>query len=56
MIKPETVKELVDCLEWYVENDDTNNYPNNEFWIDGLERARKALEIYNSEVITDKHT
>lgn len=50
-MEKDIVQELVECLEWYVENDDTNNYPNNEFWIEGLERARRALERYHAEEI-----
>lgn len=56
MIKPEIVQEIAECLEWYVENDDTNNCPDNEFWIEGLERARKALENYHAEAIAEKLT
>jgi len=53
-IKKEVIAEIVNCLEWYVENDDTNNFPSNEFWLDGLERARRALQEYHEEEIAEK--
>jgi hypothetical protein len=37
--------ELLKCLRWYVENDETNEAdPENEYWIDGKNRAKQALE------------
>lgn len=31
---------LLECLQWYVDNDDTNNIATNQYWLDGLERAK----------------
>ena len=50
----ELIQEIVECLEWYVENDDTNNIPDNEYWLSNLERARKALESYHDSSIEEK--
>lgn len=42
-------KEIISCLEWYVENDDTNiGQEGNEFWEQGLYRALKALKEVGS--------
>ncbi|QQP96519.1 hypothetical protein [Lysobacter enzymogenes] len=35
--------ELYAALAWYVENDDTNEEPENGFWLDGRDRAKAAL-------------
>ena len=41
----ELVDKLVESLEWYVKNDDVNEgQPGNEFWVEGLNRARRLLE------------
>lgn len=38
-------EKLVECLKWYVENDDTNiGQEGNEFWEDGLNKANALLE------------
>jgi hypothetical protein len=35
---------LREALQWYVDNDDTNEAdPENAFWIEGRDRARAAL-------------
>ena len=37
--------ELLGALKWYVENDDVNEGdPENEFWTNGLNRARAAID------------
>lgn len=37
---------LLEALQWYVENDDTNiGQPGNEFWELGLERGRAAIAL-----------
>jgi hypothetical protein len=35
--------ELLEALRWYVENDDTNEHADNEFWLKGRDNARAAL-------------
>lgn len=41
----ELVEKLSQALQWYVDNDDVNeNDPGNQFWIEGLQRARRLLE------------
>lgn len=53
----EKLKEALDIITWFIENDETNegDYPMREygglswndingFWIDGLNRARKFVE------------
>lgn len=43
----ETLKKVVQCLEWYVQEDDTNLYgeweEKNAYWIAGQNRAIAAL-------------
>jgi hypothetical protein len=43
------IKELRECLEWMISEDDTMDIPNNEYWIGGLERSRKAVAEANGE-------
>lgn len=39
------MNEVVMCLTWYINNDDTNeNDESNQYWLDGKQRAEKALE------------
>jgi hypothetical protein len=55
--QPELIKELIECLQWFVDNDDTNEGDEpleylqgqtwndvNAFWLEGLNRARSVLE------------
>ena len=35
--------ELVEALRWYVDTDEVDEIEGNEFWLDGRDRARKAL-------------
>lgn len=37
------------ALEWFIENDDTNDTLENEFWIEGLESGRKIVAKINNE-------
>jgi ribosomal 30S subunit maturation factor RimM len=37
------IEELLDCLLWYVENDDTNDTEHNEFYIAGMNRAKAVI-------------
>ena len=39
----ELEKELIENLEFFIENDDTWDIESNGFWINGLERAKKAV-------------
>lgn len=39
---PDTA-ELIKCLEWMIANDETNDIPSNGYWIEGLERAKRAV-------------
>jgi hypothetical protein len=42
------MSEAIECLKWYVDNDDTNEGdPSNGFWLKGKERAQKALKAVN---------
>lgn len=56
---PDTVAALVEALEWMIANDDTNEGDTplpehgnrtwneiNEYWIDGLNKARAVLALY----------
>jgi hypothetical protein len=36
-------EELVAALSWYVENDDTNESPDNQSWLEGKARAQAAI-------------
>lgn len=36
--------ELLGALQWYVENDDTNEGDGNEFWLEGRDKARRIIE------------
>lgn len=31
------------ALKWFLENDDTNDIPENHFWIEGYEQGREAV-------------
>jgi len=37
------IRELREALTWYVDNDDTNNQPGNEHWLQGYRRGLRAL-------------
>lgn len=40
------VKELEECLAWYVQEDDTQEHlEGNTYWVRGKQRAMKALGI-----------
>jgi hypothetical protein len=39
----ETGPGLYEALDWYVKNDAVNDCPHNEFWLEGLDRAKDAL-------------
>jgi hypothetical protein len=41
--------ELLDCLLWYVENDDTNDTEHNEFYIAGMNRAKDVIAKVTGE-------
>ena len=41
--------EILECLEWFIENDDTRDIPSNEYWIYGLERAREVVARQKGE-------
>ncbi len=42
--------QLLEALEWYVENDDVNEgQEGNEFWEDGLNRARTIISRAKGE-------
>lgn len=43
------IKELEECLRWYVKEDDTNEYDYNKPWLEGKRRAMKALGIEDKE-------
>lgn len=56
---PATVAALVEALEWFIDNDDTNEGDTplpehggrtcdeiNAYWLDGLNKARAALALY----------
>lgn len=43
-------EEIVECLRWFVQEDDTRDMKSNGFWVVGLERARKALADFDGEV------
>ena len=58
----ERVAALVEALEWFIDNDDTNEGDHplaehggrtwneiNAYWLDGLNRARAALALYRGE-------
>lgn len=36
-------EELIECLEWMISEDDTQDIPSNGYWIQGLERAKRAV-------------
>ena len=39
--------EIIKCLEWYIENDDTNiGQPGNEYWEYHKDKAEQALADY----------
>jgi hypothetical protein len=42
-------KEILERLEWFIENDDCQDIPSNEYWINGLEKAREAVSKYKGE-------
>ena len=35
---------LLEALKWYVETDEVDDAPGNEFWIEGRDRARAAIK------------
>lgn len=35
--------ELLEALQWFVDNDNTDDQPYNQFWLDGLNKARAAI-------------
>lgn len=52
MISAIILKEVREALKWFIDNDDTNDDPENQHWLDGLERGRQALaKLETSESI-----
>ena len=43
------VKELVDALQWYVDEDDVIEEEGNEYWLEGRERARALVSKYRGD-------
>ena len=41
--RDEVIADLLSCLSWYVENDDTNDTEHNEFYLAGLARAKSVI-------------
>ena len=41
--RDEIIADLLSCLTWYVENDDTNDSEHNAFYLAGLSRAKGAI-------------
>ncbi|MFW6002626.1 MAG: hypothetical protein ACOCQD_04735 [archaeon] len=37
-------KDMYECLKWYVKYEETNNEPDNEFFLQGYYRARRVLK------------
>lgn len=35
--------ELLEALQWYVENDETNGYAGNQYYLNGKSKAQKAI-------------
>lgn len=52
MTEKQVIQELLECLKWYVEEDDVSfDIPENQYWIDGhkaalqtIAKAEKALK------------
>jgi hypothetical protein len=42
------VKRLYDSLKWFIENDETNNIPENKCWLDGLHEAKNVVSEYDT--------
>ena len=42
--------DLLEALLWYVENDDTDDTPHNEFYLNGLQRAKDAIAKATGEL------
>lgn len=36
--------ELMQCLQWYIDNDDTMNMEDNKTWLEGKKRAEQAIK------------
>ena len=49
MTNENLIKELKECLEWMISEDDTRDTPCNGYWINGLERSRKVVSVANGE-------
>lgn len=45
MTLKEAAQEALEALEWYVKNDDTMETEFNKPWLDGKERAEKAIKM-----------
>lgn len=41
--------ELLECLEWFIENDDTQDIPSSEYWIYWLEKSREVVARHKGE-------
>ena len=37
------MEKMIKALEWFIENDETNDIETNVFWIHGLESARRVV-------------
>lgn len=53
VVTDQSVAKLVEALEWFIENDDTNRggewEHKNAYWIDGLERGIEAVAFAKGE-------
>ena len=49
--RDEIIAELLSCLTWYVENDDTNDSEHNAVYLAGLSRAKDAIAKATGEDI-----
>lgn len=46
---------LAKCLQWYVDNDDTNDTEDNKPWLEGKQAAVAALQQMPSGVNSEDH-
>jgi hypothetical protein len=47
-LEHELIKQLTKCLSWYVENDDTNDWEENEYWLKGKKEAEDIIKKANT--------
>jgi len=50
-----TTNSVLEALEWFIEYDETNDVPHNGFWINGFEKARKAVADAKGEPYAPFH-